>query len=73
MTLVEFSKRHYHLNDSMIEWCEINIGKNQPGNWVYANPGNWHERNWAISSTFGNTTFYFKNEKDATMFMLKWG
>jgi hypothetical protein len=67
--VVEFGKDRYHLNDDMQSWCTDNFGI---GGWVYANPDDWEERYWAISSAFGNTTFYFKDEKHATIFALRW-
>jgi hypothetical protein len=71
MTQIEVSKRQYHLNDAMINWCRNNISGF--GGWVYSDPDDWHEgRTWAVSSMFGNTTFYFVDDKDATVFVLKW-
>jgi len=71
MIQIEFGKDRYHTNDVMINWCRKNI--DGFGGWVYADPGDWHEgRKWAVSSMFGNTTFYFNDDKDATMFTLRW-
>ena len=69
---VQFSNRHYHLQGDMIEWCEKHIGKNPENNWVYADPGDWDNRIWCVSSMFGNTSFFFKNPVHATAFSLKW-
>ena len=70
MIEIEFGKERYHTNDDMVVWCRENIGS---GGWVFANPDDWEEgRKWAISSQFGNTTFYFNDDKDATMFTLRW-
>ena len=38
-----------------------------------SNPDDWDQgRKWAVSSQFGNTTFYFDDDRDATMFSLRW-
>ena len=71
MIEIEFGKDRYHTNDAMVDWCRKNI--DGFGGWVYANPGDWDEgRKWAISSQFGNTTFYFNDDRDATVFTLRW-
>jgi hypothetical protein len=72
MIEIELGKDRFHLNKEMESWCVENIGRNSPGNWVFANPDNWHERKWAMSSQFGNTTFYFRDEQDAILFSLRW-
>lgn len=67
MRSVKFGKDHYHLNEDMYEWLLHNIGQ-----------GGWYkqaidaEHRWAWESHFGNTTYYFKNDKDASMFVLRW-
>jgi hypothetical protein len=70
---VDFPKNsvEYSIYD-MILWCEQNIGKNYPGNWVFSNPGNWYERTWAVSNQFDTVTFYFRDSKDAVLFTLRW-
>ncbi len=74
MTEVEFGKDYYHLQGEMESWCNRNIGSNPPyRNWVSSKPGSWEGLGtWCMSSMFGNTFFYFKNEKDASAFILKW-
>ena len=67
--IVEFGKDKYHLNDSMRDWCYKNLGA---GGWVWANPDDWEIRHWAVFTMFGNTTFYFKHEQDAMLFVLSW-
>ena len=70
MIQIEFGKDRYHTNDAMINWCRQNLGF---GGWVYGNPNDWDEgRKWAISSQFGNTTFYFSDEGTASLFILRW-
>ena len=66
---VNFDKGRYHLVTKMEEWCHQRIG---PGGWVYPDPDDWCTRRWAVSATFGNTVFYFKNQVDATVFALRW-
>lgn len=43
------------------EWCETTFG-----------PGGRKNR-WRFGWTDKSDTFYFKNPKDATMFILRWG
>lgn len=69
VTTVSFNKGHYHLVKEMEEWCHRHLGI---GGWVYADPDDWHARDWGISISFGNTVFYFKNEANATAFALRW-
>lgn len=67
VTEVSFGKDQYHLQNTMITWCEENLG---PGGWAsYTAIG---VRNWAVESAFGNTFFYFRDPKDAMMFKLRW-
>lgn len=69
---VQFSKDHYHLQDDMRNWCKENIG---PGMWTYSTPNTWEGMNdcvWVIHSMFGSTFFAFKNDADASMFILRW-
>lgn len=77
-TSFEFGKDRYHLQKTMIAWCEEHIG---PGSWIFnQSPKDWTGLSaangepavWTISSVFGNTFFAFKDEKDATMFSLRW-
>jgi hypothetical protein len=69
---VRFGKDRYHQHKEMIDWCMLNIGE---GGWTYDTPKLWagmDPRIWVIHCTFGNTVFAFKEEKDASMFILKW-
>ena len=67
MTEITFGKQRYHQNSEICKWLYENVGE-----------GGWHrgsveeDKLWAWTVAFGNTTFYFKNDKDATMFILKW-
>ena len=76
--VVEFGKSQYHLQSQLMAWCEANVG---PGRWAFEQaPKDWDNYKthggefalWTISSAYGNTFFAFKNEKDATLFSLKW-
>lgn len=61
---IDFGKDRYHEREDMIAWCRDNIGR---GGYIP------HEYNsWEIDTIFGNSTFRFKNEKDAIMFTLRW-
>jgi hypothetical protein len=69
---VRFGKDRYHQHLEMTDWCTANIGY---GGWTYETPKDWSgmgTKLWVIHCTFGNTVFAFKEEKDASMFILKW-
>ena len=74
VTEVSFNNRQYHLQNDMISWCEEHIGMNAPyRNWVASKPNSWGGMGrWCVASAFGNTYFYFRDEADATAFMLRW-
>ena len=61
---VQISKRQYHLIGDMMYWLRENVGD---GGWAPVLDARWH-----IESAFGNSTFIFKDGKDATLFALKW-
>lgn len=73
-TTIEFGKDRYHLQYDMERWCTEHINYNPPyKNWVASKPRTWEGMgSWCMSSMFGNTFFYFKNEKDAALFLLRW-
>jgi hypothetical protein len=52
----------------MEEWCRDHLGQ---GGWSYK-LSDFNNDNWCIQSMFGNTTFTFRREADATMFRLVW-
>ena len=54
----------------ILNWCEEHF-KNNPSPWDSYNPdGVWSFIDRLSSST--GTTWYFKNEKDAVLFSLRW-
>jgi hypothetical protein len=57
--IVKFRGSLYDYRDAMRTWCSENFG---PNNSSYKNP-RWSE-DWA--------GFYFKNEGDMMLFMLRW-
>lgn len=71
---VQFDKDQYHLQRDMEVWCNDNIGKNPLyRNWVGGKPQSWEGMGtWCMSSMFGNTFFYFREEKHANWFALRW-
>lgn len=75
MKKVQFDKGRYHLQDEMQKWCKAHIG---PGEWGNPEPINdieYFDRKgvkWCIDCMFGNTFFFFRDDRDATMFLLKW-
>lgn len=71
---VEFRNDRYHQQGEMERWCNENINHNPPYKiWVSGKPRTWEGLGtWCMASAFGTTFFYFKNEKDATAFLLRW-
>jgi hypothetical protein len=69
---VRFGKDRYHQHEEMIKWCKEVIGY---GGWSWVTPDSWDRvggKLWLVHSAFGNTVFAFKEEKDASMFILRW-
>lgn len=71
---VEFGKSSYHLQEEMAKWCGENIGSNPPyTSWVYDTPTEWEGLGkWCMTSAFGSTFFYFREDTDRTAFLLRW-
>lgn len=69
MTKVQFGKDHYHLQNEMIEWCKKYISPNY--GWRKPDKERWGD-DWGIVSMFGNSFFYFIEERNATLFALRW-
>jgi hypothetical protein len=66
MTEFEFDKSQWHLQEEIRDWCRSNFG---PGMWC--NPKD-NTNTWGFDSDFGDTTYYFKQEHEASMFALRW-
>ena len=66
---VTVSRDRYYQQDEMIAWCRAQVGV---GAWWNALPALPAGQDWSIQCIFGQTTFWFKNEKHATLFSLKW-
>jgi hypothetical protein len=69
---ITFGKDRYSQHREMEQWCKDNIG---PGGWTYSSPKTWEgmgDRIWIMHSTFGNTTFAFKDPRHYTLFVLRW-
>jgi hypothetical protein len=72
MNSITFDNTRYHLNGAMEEWCRAQLGQ---GKWIGDRLTTWEgmEPNvWALTSMFGNTTFFFKEDKDYMWFLLRW-
>ena len=71
MNQITFNNTRYHLNGKMQQWCENQLG---PVAYSVDNIRDDGDRKnlWTYKSIFGNTTYFFKNEKDYTMFLLRW-
>jgi len=71
-TEVKIDKGEYQFHYDMIKWLERTIG---PGKWTYGTPETWEGLDgysWAARQNFDAVTFAFKNDSDATLFILKW-
>lgn len=69
MIEVHFGKAKYHLQNEMIEWCKEYISPHY--GWREPSRERWGD-DWGVSSYFGNTWFYFIEEKHANWFKLRW-
>ncbi len=64
---ISFGKERYHEYLDMIAWCEKHCGD-----------GGYHaftrnnDARWSVETMFGNTHFFFKEEKDVVLFSMKW-
>ena len=65
VTEFTFGKDHYHRYRDMAVWCQQKIG---PGGW---GPPQGNDV-WGHEVMFGNSAFYFTNERDAVIFALHW-
>ncbi len=57
----DFRSTHYHIQNEVRDWCS-----EQFGNLCIEND------RWDWISTFGNTRYWFQNEQDAALFLLRW-
>lgn len=53
---------HYHRHIEIGEWCDKHIGTMNAES----------ELRWYRKFVFGTQFYYFKNEKDAALFALRW-
>jgi hypothetical protein len=55
--------------DQRYKWCEKHIGKGA----YFDSRAFWDpEVKWAVDQSAGNIYFTFRNERDATLFVLMW-
>lgn len=63
MTEIKIDRDRYAEQTTMIRWCESEFGE-------------WQVRNglerWGVTQSFGYAHFYFREEEDATVFVLRW-
>lgn len=70
MKSVNLDKEYYHKQGEMIKWCLENVGE---GGWLHRDdPAEDSPFKWELYSMFGNLQFTFYDDKDATLFSLKW-
>lgn len=67
MIEVKIDRDYYHLQAEMERWCTANIGSG-----MWGDLKKMPDCVWSISSMFGQTTFTFKENKQASMFLLRW-
>lgn len=70
MIELQFGKDKYVYQSAMIAWCKEHAGH---GGWVGCKEALDQAAHvqWGVESMFGNTFFYFRDEKVATVFSLK--
>jgi hypothetical protein len=66
MTEIYISKRQYHQLYQMRKWCNENIGERD-----FGGPRSVGGL-WSVVTMFGDSTFSFVNDQDATAFALRW-
>jgi len=62
---VHFERDRYHEVEDMIVWCVRQLGE---GGLYTSNK----DKQWALITAFGKSSWLFKNQDDATMFALRW-
>lgn len=62
---ITLGKDKYHLHSEITQWCRDHIGNGGPA-------AHEPDKLWDMVMAFGNSTYYFKNEKDLAFFMLRW-
>lgn len=70
MTELKLGREYYHRLRDMEQWLDSNIGL---GDWAalsdFLDDSNLQ---WSINQIFGYTYIRFRQERDATLFTLKW-
>lgn len=61
---IKLDRDYYPKLPEICNWCRDNIG---PGGYIIRD-----HCVWKIETAFGYSNFYFKHEKDAMHFTLKW-
>lgn len=67
ITKVSFGKDRYHQQEDMIRWCKTTLGKGGWGQSLVLG-----DNRWRVDCMFGNTHFWFKEERDYLLFTLRW-
>ena len=62
---IKLGREYYHQYLDITSWCERQFGL---GDWGDPAKGS----SWGSETSFGYTHLYFRNEKDALLFCLKW-
>ena len=55
--------------DQRYKWCEAQLGK---GAYFDSRAFSDPEVQWAVDQSYGNIYFTFRNDRDATLFTLRW-
>lgn len=64
---ISFGRDRFHQHQDMIRWCYQHCGKG--GYHAFSKDDN---ARWSVDTMFGNTHFFFKEEKDVVLFTMKW-
>jgi hypothetical protein len=67
---IKLGREYYHRIREIEKWCETNVGL---GDWAALSDFR-EDKNlqWSINQQFGYTFVRFRQERDATLFTLRW-
>ena len=70
MTELKLGREYYHRLRDIEQWLDANIGS---GDWAALSDFlDDSDLRWSINQIFGHTYIRFRQERDATLFTLKW-
>lgn len=69
ITEIVFGKDRFHQNPEIAEWLIHHFGR---GMWYKYAVIDDPDCRWAWESAFGTTRYYFRDDKDALLFVMRW-